>query len=157
MRWFCAAILFVMFSGLSACGAPEDPSNIIRLWPIEQIGEENRLKEEITNEGKVRFFEIKDPNLTVYPAEGTKPTPAVIYCPGGGYKHLTPEQSIIDWLNEFGITVLMLKYTVPNDQDAAFRDVQRAVRVTRSMSQQLNIDLDRVGVLGTSAGGHLAW
>lgn len=129
---------------------------VIRLWPIEQVGGVlNRLKEEVTNEGKTRYRNIKDPNLTVYPVHRPEPTPAVIYCPGGAYKHLTPRPEIIQWLNDSGVTVFMLKYTVSEDREAAFRDVQRAMRVVRHDAERWNIDPGQLGLLGSSAGGHL--
>ncbi|MDF7809497.1 alpha/beta hydrolase [Pontiellaceae bacterium B12219] len=89
------------------------------------------------------------------PAQAEGPTPAVLFCPGGGYKHLTPHPEVIDWLNECGITVFMLRYTVPDDREAAFADVQRAMRVIRHRSRDWNVDPDQLGVLGSSAGGHL--
>ena len=129
---------------------------VIRLWTIDQIGgEQNRLEEKITNRGKIRFENVKDPNLTIYQVESKEPTPAVIYCPGGAYKHLTPKPEVVEWLNDNGITVFMLKYTVPSDREAAFRDVQRAMRVARENAGQWNIDPDQLGALGSSAGGHL--
>ncbi|MDF7823590.1 sulfatase-like hydrolase/transferase [Pontiellaceae bacterium B12227] len=129
---------------------------IIRLWPIEQVGgEANRLRYDVTNRGKIRYENVSDPHLVVFPAQAEGPRPAVLYCPGGGYKHLTPKSEVIDWLNECGITVFMLRYTVPFDREAAFRDVQRAMRVVRHRSKDWNIDPDHVGVMGTSAGGHL--
>jgi len=140
--------------------AVEDPiagdHPVIRLWPIEQVGgEQNRLKEEVTNRGKIRYENVKDPHLVVYQIQRAKPTLAVIYCPGGAYKHLTPQPQIIEWLNDCGITVFMLKYTVPDDREAALRDVQRAMRVVRYNAKKWNINPEQLGVLGSSAGGHL--
>ncbi|MDF7799955.1 glycosyl hydrolase family 28 protein [Pontiellaceae bacterium B1224] len=129
---------------------------VIRLWPIEQVGGvQNRLKHEVTNRGKIRYEHVKDPHLVVYPVERNEPTPAVIYCPGGGYQHLTPKPEVIEWLNDSGITVFMLKYTVPKDREAAFADMQRAMRVVRQHAKEWNVEPDQIGVLGSSAGGHL--
>jgi acetyl esterase/lipase len=152
--WF--AMLVAWGSVLSVPAAQKDESPVIRLWPIEQVGgEPNRLKEEVTNRGKIRYENVKDPNLTVFQVQSPQPTPAVIYCPGGGYAHLTPQPEIIKWLTDNGMTVFMLKYTVPKDREAAFRDVQRAMRVVRFNAEKWNINPEQIGVLGSSAGGHL--
>jgi acetyl esterase/lipase/lysophospholipase L1-like esterase len=131
---------------------------IIRLWPIERVGgEPNRLKEVYRDSrGKPQLCGIKDPYLTVFKADSDKPTPAVVYCPGGAYKILHPQRPLIEWLNAQGITVFMLKYTIPDQPDAAFEDIQRAMRLVRHRAKQWNIDPDNIGVVGNSAGGHLA-
>lgn len=129
---------------------------VVRLWPIEQVGgEANRLKHDTSKDGKVRYKNVKDPHLVVFPVESSKPAPAVVCCPGGGYKWLTLKPELIKWLNDCGVTVFMLKYTVPDDREAALRDVQRAMRLVRQSAKQWNIDPEQLGVLGTSAGGHL--
>ena len=138
-------------------GAADRP--VIRLWPIEMVGgEENRLKEEFRKNkgGKLRLTGIRDPNLTVYQVESKTPTPAVIYCPGGAYKILGKQPQVIEWLNGLGVTVFMLKYTVPDDREAAFRDVQRAMRLVRHQAGTWNVDRERIGLIGQSAGGHLS-
>jgi len=129
---------------------------VIRLWPIEQVGGEgNRLKHDTSKDGKVRYKNVEDPHLVVFPVQSSKPAPVVVYCPGGGYKWLTLKPEIIKWLNDCGFTVFMLKYTVPDDREATLRDVQRAMRLVRQDAVKWNIDPDQLGVLGTSAGGHL--
>ena len=130
---------------------------VIRLWPIEMVGgEQNRLKEVFRQRrGKEQLCGIKDPTLTVYQAEKTEPTPAIVYCPGGAYKVLGPDTKVIQWLNQQGITVFMLKYTIPDDRQAAFKDVQRAMRVVRLQAEKWNINPANIGVIGQSAGGHL--
>jgi acetyl esterase/lipase len=142
---------------------------VVRLWPLEQIGgEANRLKHDVTFRGKVRYENVKDPHMVVFSAQRTEPHPAVVYCPGGAYAHLTPKPEIIEWLNECGIAVFMLKYRVsplsnPDDRKgdlelrkkAPFEDVQRAMRLVRQNAKQWNIDPNQLGVVGSSAGGHL--
>ncbi|MFC5051853.1 sialate O-acetylesterase [Rubritalea spongiae] len=132
---------------------------VIRLWPIEQIGgQTNYLKEESEDrgEGKTTFRNIKDPHLVVSQVSSDTPTPAVIYSPGGSYKQVSPVQGYIDWLNSLGFTVFTLKYTVPNDREAAYRDIQRAIRLVRHNAKKWNIDPKQLGLVGTSAGGHLS-
>ncbi len=132
---------------------------VIRLWPIELVGgEPNRLKEEYREQnGRKQLSVIRDPNLTVYQAENAKPTAALVYCPGGAYRILgmPSEERLTRW-TDLGITVFVLKYTIPEDLDAAFKDVQRAMRLVRHQAERWNIDPNRVGLFGNSAGGHLS-
>jgi acetyl esterase/lipase len=86
---------------------------------------------------------------------------AVIVCPGGGYRILAAEHEGVDvgrWLNAQAITALVLKYRVPQRDgvSAAFQDAQRAVSLVRSRAAEFGVDPDWIGVLGFSAGGHLA-
>ena len=112
---------------VSASDAP-----IIRLWPIERVGgEANRLKEQYRDRrGRKQLCGVLDPNLSVYQVKSDKPTPAVVYCPGGAYMvlGLPSEKDIKNW-HDLGITVFVLKYSIPDKMDAAFKDVQRAVRL----------------------------
>lgn len=140
-------------------GFPVNEQPVIRLWPIDQIGgEANYLKEksEDRGEGKTTYRNVKDPHLVVSQVESKTPTPAVIYCPGGSYKQVSPVQGYIEWFNSLGFTVFTLKYTVPNDREAAFRDIQRAMRLVRHNAKKWNIDPKQLGLVGTSAGGHLS-
>ena len=138
---------------VSASDAP-----VIRLWPIERVGgEANRLKEQYRDgRGGKQLCGIADPNLTVYQVKSDQPTPAVVYCPGGAYMILDPQVSLVELLNAQGITVFMLKYTIPKNPDAAFEDIQRAMCLVRHQAKKWNVDPDNIGVLGNSAGAHLA-
>ena len=134
-------------------------SPVIRLWPIEMVGgEANRLKEVYRDRrGRKQLCGILDPNMTVYQTESDKPTPAIVYCPGGAYKILAiPSAEVIKGWHDLGISVFVLKYTIPDDPDAAFKDVQRAVRLVRHQAKKWNVDPEMIGLFGNSAGGHLA-
>ena len=65
-------------------------------------------------------------------------------------------ESIAKWLNQHGVSAFILRYRVPKKRKDAFEDIQRAVRIVRSRASQWNIDSNRIGVMGSSAGGHLA-
>ena len=139
--------------------ASSEDAPVIRLWPIEKIGgEENRLKEKYRDRrGRKQLCGVLDPNMMVYQVKSDKPTPAFVFCPGGAYKILgLPPQDWMKQWNDLGVTVFVLKYTIPDDLDAAFRDIQRAVRLVRHQAKEWNIDPDNIGVGGGSAGGHLA-
>jgi acetyl esterase/lipase len=102
------------------------------------------------------------PTLTVFkPAEGTASGAAMVICPGGGYGGLAPHEGkdYAEWLAKHGVTGFVLKYRLGS---AGYRhpvmlgDAARAVRLVRSQAQKWGIDPKRVGIMGSSAGGHLA-
>lgn len=141
--------------------APEATQpTIVRLWPLERIGgEENRLKENYRTHknGSQILCGVTDPHLTYYPVNSDKPTPAVIFNPGGAYKVLAvPDEDFIKKWHDLGMTVIVLKYRIPSQYDLAFEDMQRAVRMVRHHAEKWNIDPARIGLMGNSAGGHLA-
>jgi acetyl esterase/lipase len=99
------------------------------------------------------------PGLTPYRVQTDRPTSAVIVCPGGGYQFRSGYEGepVARWLNSIGICAFVLDYRVaPYRNPSPLLDIQRAIRTVRYEAQQWNIDPDRVGVLGFSAGGHLA-
>ena len=107
--------------------------------------------------------EAKDiPTLTPYFAPPGKATGAsFIICPGGGYAALAPHEGYpyALWLNEQGIAGFVLKYRLRSDgyrHPAMMQDVQRAIRYVRANAAKWNLDPNRIGVMGSSAGGHLA-
>ncbi|HTY61313.1 MAG TPA: alpha/beta hydrolase [Acidobacteriota bacterium] len=102
------------------------------------------------------------PTLTPYFAPPGKATGAsIVICPGGGYAALAPHEGFhyALWLNEQGITAFVLKYRLGSDgyrHPAMMLDVQRAIRYVRANAPKWNLDPNRIGVMGSSAGGHLA-
>lgn len=100
------------------------------------------------------------PGVFVYPAKNPNGA-AVVICPGGGYANLAMNHEgvqIADWLNSHGITALVLKYRLGPKyrHPVELGDAQRALRYVRANAKSLNVDAKRVGILGFSAGGHLA-
>jgi acetyl esterase/lipase len=102
------------------------------------------------------------PTLTPYFAPPGKATGAsFIICPGGGYAALAPHEGFqyALWLNEQGITAFVLKYRLGSNgyrHPAMMQDVQRAIRYVRANAEKWSLDPNRIGVMGSSAGGHLA-
>jgi acetyl esterase/lipase len=101
------------------------------------------------------------PSLQHYAAPADKATgAAIVVCPGGGYGHLASHEGhdIAIWLNSLGITAFVLKYRLgPRYQHPAMIwDVQRAIRMVRAKASDWKVDPQRIGVMGFSAGGHLA-
>ncbi|MCH2025176.1 MAG: alpha/beta hydrolase [Verrucomicrobiales bacterium] len=164
---FLLVILYsISFVPLSADENPE-----INLWPAgavpdEPEGIEKRKKPTtIDKVGKMRIAYVDEPSITVYkaPKERSNGTSVIIF-PGGGYNILawTHEGTeIAEWLNSLGVSAFVLKYRVPRrdpekPHTLPLQDAQRAIRIVRSRSKEWGIDPGRIGVLGFSAGGHLA-
>jgi acetyl esterase/lipase len=112
----------------------------------------------------IRLGNVSVPTLTLYKPKGKNTGAAVVVFPGGGYSILAIDlegTEVCDWLNSAGVTCLLLKYRVPNTgpypkSSAALQDAQRAVGLARQHAAEWGIDPHRIGVLGFSAGGHLA-
>ncbi|HRH45715.1 MAG TPA: alpha/beta hydrolase [Pyrinomonadaceae bacterium] len=105
-----------------------------------------------------RITNISHPTLSLFPAR-IKNSPAVIVCPGGGYSYVTYNKEgveVAEWLNSLGITALVLKYRTPKNRDGAFQDLQRSISLTRENAKKWSINAKKIGVIGFSAGGHLA-
>jgi acetyl esterase/lipase len=120
----------------------------------------------ITPWGDPIFEKVTDPEIYVFlpPAEKATGT-AVLICPGGGYGVVCTEHegvAIAKWLNESGIVGIVLKYRLPSDKImkdksiGPLQDVQEAMRIIRRNAAKWNVDAEKVGVMGFSAGGHLA-
>jgi acetyl esterase/lipase len=131
-----------------------------------------------SSEGRMRYsyFSVSRPTLTVYlpaagkggdgnGAAGKGNGVAVIVCPGGGYTHLAMTHEGTDvakWLNSLGITAFLLKYRLPSDETMVdktigpLQDAQRAIQLVRQRAGEWGVDAGKVGILGFSAGGHLA-
>jgi acetyl esterase/lipase len=111
------------------------------------------------------YGNVSNPTLTVYQPKSSPNGAAIAVFPGGGYSILAIDlegTEVCDWLTSRGITCVLVKYRVPHSgpypekSDAAMQDGQRAVRLIRSHAAEWKIDPNRIGVLGFSAGAHLA-
>jgi acetyl esterase/lipase len=99
------------------------------------------------------------PRLTPFLVTAPKPSACVIVCPGGGYGGRAPHEGEPNarWLNSAGVSAFVLDYRVsPYRHPIPLGDAQRAIRTVRHMAKAYNIDPNRIGILGFSAGGHLA-
>ncbi|HXB06383.1 MAG TPA: alpha/beta hydrolase [Puia sp.] len=112
------------------------------------------------------FSLVSHPTLTVYlPPAGKANGTAVVICPGGGYLHLAWTHEGTDvarMLNEMGITAFLLKYRLPNDETMVdktvgpLQDAQQAIQLVRQRAGDWGVNPAKVGIMGFSAGGHLA-
>jgi acetyl esterase/lipase len=137
------------------------------LWPgIPPLQKDSSLKEEAVRQGILRISNVQTPTLEVYlPTEQVATGEAVLIFPGGGYGILAYDWEGTDfakWLNAQGIAGIVVKYRLPlsasltDPKEVPLLDAQRAVRLVRSHAEAWNIDPKKVGVMGFSAGGHLA-
>lgn len=167
-----AAFLFAV-AALTSLAA--EPSKTIELWPAGAPGTNGNSAPEhdttkpsdalIAGKSVIRLGNVSKPTLTIYRAPKERDTgAAVLVCPGGGYHILAMDlegTEICDWLNSIGVTGVLLKYRVPKRDGeqrsaAALQDAQRALGLLRHQASNLGIDPKRIGVIGFSAGGHLA-
>ena len=137
---------------------------IIYLWPGKVPGELKEKQPPVIDTSKndkiLRFDEVTNPAIEVFlPDKAIKSGSAVIVCPGGGYNILAYDlegTEIAGWLNKLGFTAFVLQYRIPDKKGGALQDVQRAMRILRNNPQKWNIDPEKIGVMGFSAGGSLS-
>ncbi len=154
-RYFRIAFsCFIIAAGVAATVVAEDVASsqpVEILWPDGAPGAKG------DQEGD-------KPTLTIYLPPKEKATgTGVMICPGGGYGFLAMDHEghqIAQWLNSLGVAGFILKYRHRNSgagygHPAPLQDAQRAIRMVRSRAKEWNIDPNRVGILGFSAGGHL--
>ncbi len=117
-------------------------------------------------DGILRISEVSVPTLTMYePAAGKKNGTSIIICPGGGYFILAGGHEGADVAKTFaamGVTAFVLKYRLPNVQTmidpsiAPLQDAQRAIQLVRERAEEWKLNKNKIGIMGFSAGGHLA-
>lgn len=153
MKTILVTALLIMTTSLCAQKPIELP-----LWP-NGAPNSNELKGDEQEMDNGRVSNIKNPDITVYRAENPNGM-AVIMCPGGGYARLAMNHEGHDmapWFNTQGITYVVLKYRMPNGHnEVPFSDVEQAIRLVRQNAAEWNINPAKVGIMGASAGGHLA-
>ena len=123
-------------------------------------------KADTGTDGIIRISKVSIPDITIFPADNSSANnTAVIICPGGGYAILAYNlegTEVAKIFNSWGVTAVVLKYRLPNDlimkdkSIAPLQDAQRALQYVRENAKQLKIDPQKIGIMGFSAGGHLA-
>jgi len=158
-----ACVLSILFA---ACAqATEDRPTVTALWHGNAPDMANPPSTEPPPNDAGSYVEVVHPTLSYYPA--ANPTgAAILILPGGSYKKIVRADSecadYARWFNTLGIDAFVLKYRLPMDDfnppTSAYQDAQRAIRLIRggALSGSHHIDANRVGVIGFSAGGHLA-
>ncbi len=140
----------------------------IMLWPAGKIPNAipNSVEEKTTNDGMLRISGVTVPSMTAYiPAKDKATGAAVMICPGGGYGILAAEHEgsqIAEWFKARGIAAFVLKYRLPdpaamtNQHEVPLKDAMQGMKLIRQSANKYNIKPDQIGVMGFSAGGHLA-
>ena len=180
MRFILVVFLVVSICMVLPAVGAEKPK-VVEVWPGRppeesgDIGEEmirmspklDRKQVEVTEPTRL-VTNVTKPTLTIYPPIKDKNTgTAILICPGGGYWDLYWQlegEEVAAWLNSIGITGIILKYRVPRRPDEPkgeparrpLQDAQRAVSLVRSKARDWGINPKQIGMVGFSAGGHLA-
>jgi acetyl esterase/lipase len=150
--------------------AAAEPQAIL-LWPKGAPGSEGKTAEEVielTNNGERIVTQIHKPSIAPYlPAAGKGNGAAIVIAPGGGHSKLCVDHeghNLARWLAERGTAAFVLKYRLSREKDSTYTlerdgvgDMQRAIRLVRSRASAWNINPKKIGALGFSAGGELAF
>lgn len=143
-------------------------SKVIELWNGKVPGSITKpeYKQIVDSAYWIKIRYITKPTILVYPAATDKNAgTAVVVCPGGGYygiSHIGEGTEVAKWLNQLGITAVVLHYRLPDDaimkdkSIAPLQDGQEAMRIVRRNAKVWGIDPNKIGIMGFSAGGHLA-
>jgi acetyl esterase/lipase len=145
------------------------PQAVLPLWPEGVPGNivNQDMEQRYSNEdGSVGYVRVRIPTLEVYmPVQPQEVQQAVVVCPGGGYGGLAYSHEglwIAEQLNRMGIVAAVLKYRLPDDRVMTERhkrplqDAQRALQIMHEHASDWDIDPNQIGLMGFSAGGHLA-
>jgi acetyl esterase/lipase len=175
IRWLTASAFLAGLGGmtlLKTAQAATALGPVVHLWPKGVPGGTTIAGPEKDTTGPndtqiagrplIRLTNVSDPTLTVY--QPAKPTgAAVVVFPGGAYRILALDlegTEVCQWLNSIDVTCLLLKYRVPSPEghryEAPLQDAQRAVGLARFHAKEWGIDPKRIGILGFSAGAHMA-
>ena len=164
--------LFLTAFLVAACATAraEDPP-LIHLWEKGAPGFERRKAEKEVRDrqnaaGEYRLTNVHNPYVTVFLPPKEKATgAAVVVVPGGGHRELWPKhegENVAEWLRDHGVAAVVLRYRLAREQgspykiaEPALQDGQRAVRLVRAHAKEWNVDPNRVGMMGFSAGGEV--
>lgn len=160
-------LILVLLAGIQA--KLQAQNQIIPLWSIipDEIKTSTYAEKEAVKDGKVMSTSLVTiPTLSVFLPKENKPNQtAVLIFPGGGYQHLAIDKEgtkVANWLNSLGIAAFVVKYRLPSDQImknktvGPLQDAQQAIRYVRQNAAKYHIDVNKIGIIGFSAGGHLA-
>jgi acetyl esterase/lipase len=156
---------FLVYGLLSLGLAPARAQEFVPLWPRGKMPNSKGLKleDKIENE---RIVQVGTPGIQAFfTSKEENKGCAVLICPPGGYQKLTylvGGTQLAKWFNTLGVTAFVLSYRLPNSPDLKERsigpeqDAQRAMRLIRAHASKWKLDPKRIGIMGSSAGGHLA-
>lgn len=156
--------LFALIFILLSLNTFSQKKEVINLWPGKVPGELKEKQPPVIdasrNDNVVRYSEVTNPAIEVFPADsGKNNKSAIIVCPGGDYRILAYDKEgteIAEWLNRLGYSAFVLQYRIPDKKEGALQDAQRALRIIRANAAKWNIDPEKTGIMGFSAGGSLS-
>ncbi|WP_268034690.1 alpha/beta hydrolase [Algoriphagus sp. PAP.12] len=162
MKTLFSTFLFILLGSFAMA-----QNYTLPLWDgTPPLQKDMNLQEDVRDENIIRIANVQDPTIEVYlPNKQIATGEAVVIYPGGGYAILAYDWEGTDfakWLNSQGIAGIVVKYRLPisesltDPKEVPLLDAQRAIRMTRANAEAWNIDPGKVGVMGFSAGGHLA-
>jgi acetyl esterase/lipase len=167
-QYFEPKLFFILTFFIAFTSFSQTQNEVIPLWQNEipgAIANNDYKEEQEVKGGMVEFYsKVSVPTLTVFKPEKPNGT-AVVICPGGAYLRLYmigEGYKVAKWLNSIGVTAFILKYRLPHDQImkdktiGPLQDAQESIRYLRRNAEKWNINPDKVGIIGFSAGGHLA-
>jgi acetyl esterase/lipase len=173
-RYTCILVFLGTLGLLAAPSSSFAQEMTLDVWPSTPPGRiaakgaeadtSNEKSGKVAGRSVIRTGNVSKPTIAVYPAPSENNTgAAVLVCPGGGYHILAYDlegTEVCEWLNSIGVTGIVLKYRVPRTGDGhpiePLQDAQRAMSLVREHASEWKIDPAKIGVLGFSAGGHLA-
>jgi len=152
-------IIFLVFGLIGLCGSLPAQEKIL-LYP-NGVRESNGITEPETLVRADFVSKISEPRMYYYPAPKEKNTgTAVLICPGGGYSGVSvvkEGEEIAKWFNDLGVTAFILYYRMPNGHSKIpLKDAQTALKIIRNSAEKWNLNRNKIGIMGFSAGGHLA-
>lgn len=160
-----AALIVIFFSLAHSCFGQQELPLYTNKIPNSIVTDNKEYREANVLVDSLAF-NVSNPTLTFFPAAGGRyKQPAVIICPGGGYQVLLTKREGSDVaraFNTLGISAFVLKYRLPSDKTMTDRtagplqDAQQAIKIVRQRAAEWNIDPAKIGIMGFSAGGHLA-
>lgn len=168
-RFLATVVTAAILSTFGDRPAAAEETAVVKLWPgglpagSKEISAD-QIKQLKAKETEERLTYVGDPTLHVYRADPKKANGCgIVICPGGGYHILAwPKEGVelAKFFNSLGVTAAVLKYRVPRRDPETphvepLQDAQRAIRLVRKNAEAWNVDPQRVGILGFSAGGHL--
>lgn len=152
-RIFLMGLLLSFLTGLQA----QKPI-ILPVWE-QGAPESNGLTTNSNEKDAGRTQHTNEAQLYVYPAAHPNGM-TIVCCPGGGYAHLAMQHEGTDmatWMNSQGITLAVLQYRMPNGhKNVPSSDAYQAIRLLKQHAEEWHIDSNKIGIMGASAGGHLA-
>jgi enterochelin esterase-like enzyme/acetyl esterase/lipase len=160
--------MLLFFCLISLSGSLWAQSKVIDLWDGKVPGSipNSTYRETVDSVLWIKIRFVTNPTIQVYPAPAENNTgTAVVVCPGGGYygiSFINEGTEVAKWLNQLGITAVVLHYRLPDDaimqhkSIAPLQDGQEAIRLVRRNAKEWGIDPNKIGIMGFSAGGHLA-